>query len=709
VTVLDRYRPIILSMAHVFISYARADAGYAERVDRDLKAHNFETWRDVRDLDESQDFTGEIEFAIRSSSHVIVCLTRDVQQRPDSFVRREIAYALQQDAKRREADPSSRLPLIPLVFPFGELPVLISTLTAIFVKRESDYPQQFEFLLERLRRPVHSGEEPNYLDSPELVAYLNALHDWVCTRLQQSVQALINLSSIDTPDAVAKKSARLFTFNFSVSPVLSGEVTDAAKPESPELAPAKPLIFPSFAEAFDHHRRRMLLLGPPGSGKTTTLLAFARDAAVARLNDSTRPVPLLASIRTWNGRTRLAEWAQSQTEGLGFAQYPLLYLLDGLDELGGKGLSATNVTKEGEDPRVMFMSDLETQLQSDPLVLTSRIADYEHVGRKLKIPGAVTIEPLTDQQIRQYLLSRSQAYLWNAVGADSALLAIARTPLLLCLLSIGYESDAAEGTPPIVSANEEQIFDRYIHRRFAHEESKYGPLPFDETKTRETLASLAVTMTTHFARTEGALDLNTIAKDLKDNAASFVEFGQRMHFLQKNAAGKIEFIHLSLRDYCAMPALLKILYAGRGWARRNAAWALGEIGKPVAVDVLTNALYSLRNASDEGSPYLTFLGQFGHMRNARRGWQFNDDSPGFLDTVGLTSPSSQPSRRDLCITLMQAIGKLGGSKYAVSVLADVLDSYDGGISGQAEATLVQIGTPEALEAVDEWHRKRSKF
>lgn len=116
---------------HIFISYARADAHYAERLDRELQAHGFTTWRDTRNLDTSQDFTGEIEQAIRAASHVVVCLTPNIEQRPDSFVRREIAYALGRDEKRKQESPPRRLFIIPVVFPGGELPLQISTWTKI--------------------------------------------------------------------------------------------------------------------------------------------------------------------------------------------------------------------------------------------------------------------------------------------------------------------------------------------------------------------------------------------------------------------------------------------------------------------------------------------------------------------------------------------------------------------------------------------------
>lgn len=94
---------------YVFLSYARADSLWAERLERDLLAQGVATWRDRRDIDPSQDFTGEIERAIRGASHVLACLTPAVKERGDSFVRRELAYALAHDASRRAGQPPRRL------------------------------------------------------------------------------------------------------------------------------------------------------------------------------------------------------------------------------------------------------------------------------------------------------------------------------------------------------------------------------------------------------------------------------------------------------------------------------------------------------------------------------------------------------------------------------------------------------------------------
>ena len=75
---------------HVFISYARTDGkSYAERLDNDLQAAGFSTWRDTRNINEYQDFSAEIEVAIRDASHLAVCVTPSLDaNRPASSAAR---------------------------------------------------------------------------------------------------------------------------------------------------------------------------------------------------------------------------------------------------------------------------------------------------------------------------------------------------------------------------------------------------------------------------------------------------------------------------------------------------------------------------------------------------------------------------------------------------------------------------------------------
>ena len=85
---------IMTSDRHVFISYARKDGElHAIKLEQGIVTDcGLKTLRDKRDIDPTQDFSGEIEKAIEAASHMVVCITSDVR-RGDSFVRREIGYA----------------------------------------------------------------------------------------------------------------------------------------------------------------------------------------------------------------------------------------------------------------------------------------------------------------------------------------------------------------------------------------------------------------------------------------------------------------------------------------------------------------------------------------------------------------------------------------------------------------------------------------
>jgi nucleoside 2-deoxyribosyltransferase len=88
-----------------FISYARKDgAAHAERLEFDLQREGLTSWRDLRDLDPDQDFSAELEEGIEASDNMLCCLTPDTRRR-DSFVRREIGYAM-----------AIGKPIVPLVF-----------------------------------------------------------------------------------------------------------------------------------------------------------------------------------------------------------------------------------------------------------------------------------------------------------------------------------------------------------------------------------------------------------------------------------------------------------------------------------------------------------------------------------------------------------------------------------------------------------------
>ena len=65
--------------------------------------------------------------------------------------------------------------------------------------------------------------------------------------------------------------------------------------------------FARFADAFEQCGQRVVLVGEAGSGKTTTLLQFARHCIERRRTNRFAPLPVYAPVRTWDGNAPLFE------------------------------------------------------------------------------------------------------------------------------------------------------------------------------------------------------------------------------------------------------------------------------------------------------------------------------------------------------------------------------------------------------------------
>lgn len=538
------------STKRVFISYSRNDTIYAEQIEQHLLAKRFQIWRDKRNLEPSQDFTGEIEAAIREAGSVVVCLTPDVQ-RKDSFVRREIAYAL--NRKKR---------IIPLLFPKGELPIQIATWTYIDMSKSDSLEQ----LTNRLNRNNETYAAPSQLEDtpPSLVEYLNLLHEWISRQLQESVHTLITLAAAETSHAVSRSAVQNLKsvgFNFAVS---KATIDDQNSTSAPQRVDGGTVLFQNLADALAHYENRMLLLGEPGAGKTTVLLALAREAVVARLNDASKPIPILASIHRWSNNLPVPKWAinQQPVDSVGiFRGRKLLFILDGLDELDYSGQDSIEVGLPSSKIELQrrFIESVEQELDS-PVIISCRSKEYNEIGRQIRLPGAVTLQPLSDHQIEMYLGERNRSDLWVAIKSDAELLGMARIPLLLALLLIASGDRYELG----LITSQADIYDHYIHRRFIHELSKPESLSFNEQRTRELLACLAGNM---YKRSLVSVQANEVTDflaqsfiDHQENTQietdHFLAFSRTMHFLQFLPDGAIQFIHLGLRDYLAIPSIM---------------------------------------------------------------------------------------------------------------------------------------------------------
>jgi HEAT repeat protein len=578
---------------HIFISYARQDGrNHATRLDSDLKKAGFETWYDTRDIDPNQDFSAELEHPISESSHVVCCITPDTR-RSDSFVRREIGYAL-----------AVKKPVIPLVFENTVPPIQIVNVTRINAALNA-WEQTIGELSARLRHSDDRTYEQVTLPADPYRDYLTALYDQIVRYLNLTVFSLITLRGEASPDAVEKTTTNVLPMAFFDMAGIDAKTDD----QTP---------FNNFQEAFTKYDGRVLLLGEPGAGKTTTLFAFARDAVAARLENPALPLPILAPVATWNAHDQipLADWLAASIPALtrddiarridsGHA----LLLLDGLDELGSQRLD--RITDKPFDPRIRFMSQIapfvgtgralsassllvpHTSSLGTSLVLTCRIKDYTDIGAKLPLSGAVTLQPLNDDQMRDYL--RDVPDLWAALESDNDLREVARTPLLLSLFTFAFRDlpDEAKQLRSLQRGDlRDKIFETYVHKRYEHEKRKlHADLPFSLPEITRVLGQAAMN-NTRFFKADNLLDYDTFQSVLSGRTDSFLDLVCRLHLLTPAENKTFRCIHLLLHDFFAFgyasAVLTQIDEDER--VRSQAAFALGRLLDVRAVDSLIVAL-----------------------------------------------------------------------------------------------------------------------
>lgn len=567
---------------HIFISYARSDGlEYAEQLDHDLQLAGYTTWRDLRSIDEYQDFSAEIELAIRDAAYVIVVVSPSIELNARSFVRREIIYA-----------ENCNKPVIPLVFPNANVPILLGHLTWIRFctgdkpRQTLDYAAGLRSLVQRLQSP--SEPAPQREISDPFREYLKALYDQILYYLNQTVFTYIPLRGQSNQDAVESDARR------SVLPMaflsMAG-ITDESDRS-----------FDSFHDAAEAYTGRLLVMGEPGAGKTITLFAYARDAVARRLEDPTQPLPIIAPIATWDAQKRpaLIAWlaailpAFKRDELARLAEYgQLLLLLDGLDELGGEREEKhEDGTIERYDPRWRFIHLLP---ENNQVLVTCRVKDYEELvaqhGGKIRLNGAITLQPLDDVQIEAYL--RDLPVLREAIQTDDELRQAARTPLLLSLLTFAYRE--TNDLPQLREFRQspgdlrDKIFELFVRRSYEREARKpHTAPPFSLDQIHQILGQVAVRNALHRNGMENVITPGNLKGVLPAaDIERFLTMMNDLHLFVPIDARFYRFVHLLLRDYFLYR--YAIHQKEDSDSRRRAAQALSRLGRR-AFEVLVEAL-----------------------------------------------------------------------------------------------------------------------
>ena len=240
-------------------------------------------------------------------------------------------------------------------------------------------------------------------------------------------------------------------------------------------------------QVYDDANGELLILGEPGAGKTTLLLELTRDLLARAAQSETHPLPVIFNLSSWAiKRQPLADWLVEELNSK--YQVPLklgkmwintdavLPLLDGLDEVASAHrqacIEALNAYRQAHGLLSM--------------VVCSRSAEYLTQSTQVLLRNAVIIQPLTREQVNQYLTSigTQMEAVRHAIQEDVVLQELATTPLMLSILTLAYRGRPIEDLPLAggsVILRRQQIFEKYVEymlrRRGANK--KY---PLERTK-----------------------------------------------------------------------------------------------------------------------------------------------------------------------------------------------------------------------------------
>ena len=216
--------------------------------------------------------------------------------------------------------------------------------------------------------------------------------------------------------------------------------------------------------------RSLLILGEPGSGKTTTLLETTRDLIRIAEQNVNQPIPVVLNLSAWSDpKKSIAQWliqelntnyqVSKEIAKNWVENQQLLLLLDGLDEVG----------RERRNACIGAINQFCQEYGETEIIVCSRIKDYQNLSNRFHFQGAVYIQPLTLEQIHQYLQSAGPGLsaVDRALQTDLTLQELAKSPLMLSIMTLAYQGISITELPEMsLEEYRQHLFDKYIQRMF---------------------------------------------------------------------------------------------------------------------------------------------------------------------------------------------------------------------------------------------------
>ncbi|MEL6527715.1 MAG: hypothetical protein AAFQ07_18595, partial [Chloroflexota bacterium] len=107
---------------------------------------------------------------------------------------------------------------------------------------------------------------------------------------------------------------------------------------------------------------------------------------------------------------------------------------------------------------------------SVPMVVCSRTMDYEALSNRLRLNGAIVLQPLDDAQVDRYLasLGGKMQGVRSAMAQDTSLRRLADSPLMLSIMTLAFYDLPADDLPVLdnIDAQRDRLFETYTKRMF---------------------------------------------------------------------------------------------------------------------------------------------------------------------------------------------------------------------------------------------------
>ncbi len=216
---------------------------------------------------------------------------------------------------------------------------------------------------------------------------------------------------------------------------------------------------------------KLLIIGDPGNGKTITLLELAKQLITQAEDDTNRAIPVLLNLSSFQDEKQtllqwlIAELVSKYDVSLNTARellenHRILPLLDGLDE-----------TLWQESCVEAINQFRESAYRPPGLVVCSRKEEYEFINAKLKLNGAICLQPVAKAEIQKYFADVKCLNLWTKIKNYDSFLKLLESPLMLKFMVLVGQEMLLEDEVIFKSTKEleENLLDAYIQQMLKQE------------------------------------------------------------------------------------------------------------------------------------------------------------------------------------------------------------------------------------------------